>query len=181
MELLRKIDNAQRHILNVALSISGICMLLMAFVSTADVVTYLVLGKPFPGANESVEAALCVCVAMTIANAQYRRDHIMVDILVQKFSARGRIISDFGALLVGLFCMVLLSMRAWELAVESFNQRETAFTLYSFPIYPWKILYAAGFSLTAVEFARQLIWMMLGDPNGGAWSGERDDIERSVE
>jgi len=177
MGLLKKVNSAHLLALNIALSISGICMILMAFVGAADVIAYLVLGRPFPGANESIEAALSVCVAMTIANAQYRRDHIMVDIFFQRFSDRRKWVAEFGGLAVGLLCMFLLSIRAWELAIESLNRREVAFTLYSFPIYPWKLLYASGFSLAALELFRQMIWMVLGDANGGARPTAQEDAE----
>jgi TRAP-type mannitol/chloroaromatic compound transport system permease small subunit len=156
-------------------------MVLMVFVSTADVVAYLLLGRPFPGAAESIEAALSVGVAMMIANAQYRREHIAVDIFFRKFTRTKKWLAQFSGLLIGLLCMVLLSSRAWELALESFNQREAAFTLYSFPLYPWKLLYAAGFSLAALEFARQILFMALGDPNGGAEPAIGEKMETAVE
>lgn len=156
-------------------------MVLMAFVSTADVVAYLIIGRPFPGANESVEAALSVGVAMMIAYAQYRREHIAVDIFFHGFSGRRKWVAEMAGLLIGLFCMVLLSLRAWELAIESFNQREAAFTLYSFPLYPWKLLYATGFSLAALEFARQALHMAFGDPSGGAKPVAAEESEVAVE
>ena len=181
MRVLRGLEKVHLSLLNVALSISGVAMILMAFVSTADVVAYLVVGKPFPGANETVEAALAVCVAMTIANAQYRRDHVVVDILTDRFSERGRRLSDFFGVVVGLFCMVLVSIYAWDLAVESVERREAAFTLYSFPIYPWKVLYATGFTIAAFELARQAIRMMLGDASGGSTDRTQDAFEADIQ
>lgn len=174
-------DRTLRALTNGALAIAGIGMLFIAVISTADVITYLILGKPFSGASESVEVALAVTVAMTLAYAQYRRDHIVVDIVVQTFSPFGRKISAFATLLTGFFCMALLSWRASELAVESFEVREASFTLYSFPIYPWKILFALGLILATVEFLRQIVWTLLGDADSGASTESRDQMEAAVE
>lgn len=181
MAVFARVNKVHLSILNLALWTSGLCMVLMAFVSTADVIAYLVIGRPFPGANESVEAALSVGVAMTIAYAQYRREHIAVDIFFQRFTGRRKLVAEMAGLLIGLFCMVLLSLRAWELAIESLNQREAAFTLYSFPLYPWKLLYATGFSLAALEFARQALLMALGDPLGGAKPAIADESQAAIE
>lgn len=134
MKILLQLDKALRGLNNVALSLAGLGMFFIALISTADVVTYLVIGKPFQGASESVEVALATTVAMTLAYAQYRRDHIVVDVLLQEFPAFGKWLSSLGALIAGLLCMILLSWRAWVLAIESVEVQETASTLYSFPI-----------------------------------------------
>lgn len=181
MKMLKLLDRGLKALVNLALSLAGVGMLFIAFISTADVVTYLVLGQPFPGANESVEVALAVTVAMTLAYAQYRNDHIVVDIVVQSLSPRGKRLSALGSLIVGFLCMGLLAWRGWDLAIESVNVHEAAFTLYSFPIYPWKILYALGLTLAAVEFARQIVWTLLGDPKGGASTRTHDEWEAAVE
>lgn len=181
MNLLKITDTINKYCLNSALAISGCGMFFMAMVSTADVITYLILGRPFPGASESVEVMLAVTVVMTIAYAQYRRNHIVVDIVVQRLPPLGKMLSDFAALIVGFFCMGLLTLCAWELALESVRIKEVAFTLYSFPIYPWKLLYAIGITLACVEFLRQLIWMVLGDRSGGAYCETKDALEGIVE
>jgi TRAP-type C4-dicarboxylate transport system permease small subunit len=162
------LDRSIKALANLALSLAGIGMLFIATIGTADVITYLVLGRPFPGATESVEVALAITVAMTMPYAQLRHGHIVVDIVVQRFSPRGKRVAAFGSLVTGCLCILLLSWRAWDLAVESIAVREAATALYSFPIYPRKILFALGLSLTAIEYLRQIVWMLLGDPLGGA-------------
>jgi TRAP-type C4-dicarboxylate transport system permease small subunit len=168
MTVLRSLDRLIRWLVAVAVALAAVGMMYMATIGTADVVTYLVLLHPFPGANESVEVALAVTVAMTLAYTQYQRDHVVVDIVVQTFPPRGKKVSLALGLVTGFVCMSMLSWRSWELAADSVAVREAAFTLYSFPIYPWKIVFAAGLTLAAVEFLRQLVWMCLGDPNAGA-------------
>lgn len=175
MTLLLRLDKALRTLNGVALAIAGVGMFFIAFVSTADVIFYLVLGRPFSGANESVEVALAVSVVMTLAYTQYRRQHIVVDIVVQTFSRRGKRLSLVLELLVGLTCMALITWRAWELAGESVQTLETASSLYSFPVYPWKVLFALGLTLATLEFVRQLAWICCGvwpDTAAPADSGE---------
>lgn len=175
MTLLLRLDKALRTLNGVALAIAGVGMFFIAFVSTADVIFYLVLGRPFSGANESVEVALAVSVVMTLAYTQYRRQHIVVDIVVQSFSRRGKRISLVIELLVGLLCMGLIAWRAWDLSIDSVRSLETASSLYSFPVYPWKVLFALGLTLATLEFVRQLAWLCCGvwpDTEKPADSGE---------
>lgn len=181
MSLLRSLDRLVKLLIGLALSLAGIGMLFIATIGTADVITYLVLNQPFPGATESVEVLLAATVAMTMPYAQRRHGHIVVDIVVQRFSPRGRRVAAFGSLLTGLICMALLAWRAWALALESIALRETAETLYSFPVYPWKVVFALGLSLTGVEYLRQLTWMVLGDPLGGTQPDSTDALEIAIE
>lgn len=137
-------------------------MFLMLAVSTADVLAYLILGTPFAGSNEIVEIALAVCIAMAIVYAHYEKSHVRVDILSEKFSTG----TNRAVEIIGLFlcttCTSLLAYGAWELSIASALERESAITLYSFPIYPWKILFAIGFTIAALEAFRQLVMACLG-------------------
>ncbi|MGE0153620.1 MAG: TRAP transporter small permease subunit [Reyranellaceae bacterium] len=178
MNILLRLDKALRALNGVALAIAGVGMFFIAFVSTADVIFYIVLGRPFSGANESVEVALAVSIVMTLAYTQYRRQHIVVDVVFQHFSPRGKRVSLVIELLVGLFCMALLSWRAWELGLESVRMRETASSLYSFPVYPWKIAFALGLTLATMEFLRQLAWICCGvwEPERGPVPGKEENV-----
>ena len=137
-------------------------MFLMLSISTADVLAYLLLGTPFSGSNEIVEIALAVCIAMAIVYAHYEKSHVRVDIISEKFSTG----TKRGTEIIGLFlctvCTSLLAFGAWELSIASALEREAAITLHSFPIYPWKILFAIGLSFAALEAFRQLVMACLG-------------------
>lgn len=137
-------------------------MFLMLAVSTADVLAYLILGIPFAGSNEIVEIALAVCIAMAIVYTHYEKSHVRVDILSEKFSIGTNRVVEIIGLFLGAACTALLAYGAWKLSIASTMERESAITLYSFPIYPWKILFAIGFSIAALEAFRQLVMACLG-------------------
>ncbi len=163
-----------------AILVSGISMLLMMTISTADVIAYLVVGKPFTGANEIVEISLAVCVVMAIVYAHYVRSHVQVDILSERFGPKTRRVTEIISLLLATFCTGFLAYGGWLLALASVAEREVAITLYSFPIYPWKILFAVGFTLAAVEVFRQFVLALLGRPHwiesdGGQHAEETGD------
>lgn len=145
-----------------AIFLSGISMLLMMTISTADVIAYLVIGKPFAGANEIVEIALAVCVVMAIVYAHYVRSHVQVDLISERFGPKTRRVTEILSLLFATACTGLLAYGGWLLALTSLEAREIAITLHSFPIYPWKILFAVGLTLAAIEAFRQLILALLG-------------------
>ena len=157
-----------KALIRIALIFSGLCMLLMLSVSVADVVAYLVLARPFPGANEMVEVALAVCVAMTIAFAHHERAHVRVDLISQQFPKKVARVTG------------LLAYGAWKMAVASVHDRETAVTLYSFPIYPWKVLFAFGFTVAAAESVRQLILACLGKSTPDIDTSEDDQLKRNT-
>lgn len=146
----------------IALSVSGLCMFLMLSISTADVLAYLLLGTPFSGSNEIVEITLAVCIAMAIVYAHYERSHVRVDIISEKFPSRTKRRMEIIGLFLGAACTALLAYGAWKLAIASAMERESAITLHSFPIYPWKIFFAIGFSIAAIEAFRQLVLACLG-------------------
>lgn len=137
-------------------------MFLMLSISTADVLTYLILGMPFSGSNEIVEVAMAVCIAMAIVYAHYEQSHVKVDIISEKFSGKAKRIVEIIGLILCVACTALLAYGAWELTITSILERESAITLYSFPIYPWKFLFAIGFSIAVVEATRQLVLACLG-------------------
>ena len=150
------------NLLWIALSISGLCMFLMLSISTADVLAYLLLGIPFSGSNEIVETTLAVGIAMAVVYAHYEQSHVRVDIVSENFPSRTKRMVEIIGLFLGTVCTTLLAYGAWELSIASAMERESAITLYSFPIYPWKILFAIGFSIAALEAFRQLIMACLG-------------------
>ncbi|MDF2367097.1 TRAP transporter small permease [Sneathiella sp.] len=140
-------------------------MFLMLSISTADVLAYLLLGTPFSGSNEIVEIALAVCIAMAIVYAHYEQSHVKVDIVSENFPIRTKRGVEIIGLFLGTACTTLLAYGAWDLSIASTMERESAITLHSFPIYPWKILFAIGFSIAALESFRQLVMTCLGRPH----------------
>ncbi|MAL77867.1 MAG: hypothetical protein CMN55_01955 [Sneathiella sp.] len=162
--------NGYGNLLWSALIISGLCMFLMLSVSTADVLAYLLIGRPFPGANEIVEIALAVCVAMAIVYAHYSRSHVQVDIISERFSPSLQRIMKIMTFALSTLCTGFLAYGSWLLALTSLQEKETAITLHSFPIYPWKLLFAIGLTLAAIEVFRQFILACLGRPH---WLGGR--------
>tara|TARA_R110000787_G_scaffold6137_10_gene21747 strand:- start:6729 stop:7196 length:468 start_codon:yes stop_codon:yes gene_type:complete len=139
-------------------------MFLILSISTADVLTYLLFDTPFSGSNEIVEIALAVCIAMAIVYAHYEKTHVKVDIVSEKFPNKIQYLAEIAALFLGAVCTALLAYGAWELAITSVLEQEAAITLHSFPIYPWKILFAIGFTIAALEVTRQFIMACLGRP-----------------
>ena len=139
----------------VTVVIAGLCMFLILSIGTLDVLAYLLLKSPFSGANEIVEVVLAVCVAMAIVSAHYTHSHVKVDIISENFPPKINFVVDIFGRFLGAVCTFLLAYGSWRLAIDSVLERETAITLYSFPIYPGKILFAAGLTIAAMESIRQ--------------------------
>ena len=175
--MLVSIDRYLAPLRNGALLLAGCGLFFMTAVCTADVVAYLLLGRPFPGASESVEVVLAITFAMTLAYTQQRREHVMVDIVVQRMSPRWLVVSSLISCSVSLFCMVILAWRSWTLAIESVGAREVSATILLFPIYPWKVLFALGITLAALEVLRQLIQWLIDPGEYARVHYEKQELE----
>ncbi|MGB6104342.1 MAG: TRAP transporter small permease [Pusillimonas sp.] len=162
-QVLFGLDRALAYLRSAALVLAGIGLFFIAVICTADVIAYVIMRKPFPGVSETVEVALAVTVVMTLAYTQHRKEHVCVDILLVRMSPFWLKVSGFISYIVSLFCMVILAWRAWVLAIESVSALEVSATVHAFPIYPWKILFALGITLAALEVLRQLLHFPSGD------------------
>ena len=139
----------------VTVLIAGLCMFLILSIGTLDVLAYLLFKSPFSGANEIVEVVLAVCVAMAIVSAHYTHSHVRVDIISENFPKKINSVVDIFGRFLGAACTFALAYSSWKLAIDSVLERETAITLYSFPVYPGKILFATGLTIAAMESIRQ--------------------------
>jgi len=136
-------------------------MFLMMTLGTADVLAYLLVRKPFSGANEIIEVILAVSVAMAIVSAHYAHTHVRVDIISERFPIKTKAVVEVFGRFLGAACTCLLAYGSWRLSIDSVLERETAITLYSFPIYPGKILFSIGLTIAAIEATRQFIMTCL--------------------
>jgi hypothetical protein len=67
---------------------------------------------------------------------------------------------------VGALICGVIAARSWTLAMSSWEIREAANAIITFPIYPGKFLVSIGAWLATLEFVRQLAWWFLGgDPH----------------
>ena len=139
------------------LLVGGAGMLLSMFLGVADVVGTQVLHVPVPGPLEITESTMVVIVFGALTYAQIRRAHIRVEILYTRMGPRVQAALDVLAGLCGLVFFGLLLWQAWLEAAYSLQIGEATDGLIRFPLYPARIVLAAGTGLLVLRLALDVI------------------------
>lgn len=86
--------------------------------------------------------------------------HVNLDLFHRRLAPKARRIMDgFHFIIIIMFCMILLYY-AWPLAMQSFEYRETSFSAWNPPVWPYKFAVPAAVLLLALQSLAEL--MMLG-------------------
>ena len=139
------------------LLVGGIGMLMSMFLGVADVIGTQVLHVAVPGPFEITESTMVVIVFGALTYAQIRRAHIRVELLYTRMGPRVQAALDVLAGLCGLVFFGLLLWQAWMEAEYSLQIGESTDGLIRFPLYPARIVLAAGTGLLVLRLALDVI------------------------
>jgi TRAP-type C4-dicarboxylate transport system permease small subunit len=139
------------------LLVGGLGMLLSMFLGVGDVVGTQVLHSPLPGAYEITESTMVLIVFGALTYAQIRRSHIRVELLYTRMSPRIQAALDVLADLAGLVFFGLLIWQAFSEARYSYQINERTVGLIRFPLYPARMMLAAGTALMIVQLLLDLV------------------------
>lgn len=127
-------------IMNVLKVIGMVCLGLVMIIVTVGVVSRL-LGKPLLGSIEMAEIAHFIAVIFAFAYTQSQKEHISIDILVDRFSPKVQKIFDGIAQVLTIAVTMLISYVFFSVSMES---TETTLLL-DFPFTVLKIILGIGF------------------------------------
>ncbi|MGO4833784.1 TRAP transporter small permease, partial [Rhizobiaceae sp. 2RAB30] len=131
-------------------NISGMALLLVALVVTADVIMRWALAQPIKGLFELSELAFAAIVALGFAHANGRRSHVTLD-LTGTLIARTTGLQFLGSVLTTL-CFAAFTLLLWQHAASKSAYGETTLVL-GLPLAPFWYVVAV---LMAVTFLTQL-------------------------
>lgn len=142
--------------------LSGIALLLMMAVGTADILTTNLnwiglASRPLPGAFEFIGMMMVVSVFLGVSLAQARRAHIQVEMVLQMLPARGQKAAEVWHYLLGAAFFGLIAWAGWPAALHSFRIGEFAAGLINFPIWPARMFLAFGATLVAAQCTFDLL------------------------
>ena len=148
-----------------AASLAGAAILLMMLVGAADVImTNLNLfgfaSRPIPATTEFMATMMVVAVFLGLSLAQQRRSHIQMDVSQFAGPAVRRPLEALHHLSHGLL-YGLIAAFGWSAAGHAFEVGEFAAGAYDFPIWPARLILAAGASLMTVQCAVDLAAVFL--------------------
>lgn len=135
--------------------VGQIALAVAMFIIVANVILRIPW-KPVPGTVEIVELSGAVLYGMGIAYCAVMKGHIMVGVLVDRFSLRVQAIVDMFTTVIALYFTFILSRELFVFAERMMTRGYTTTNL-SLPVYPTIYLVAFGFIILALVLLRDLI------------------------
>lgn len=145
------VDRIERALLALSI-VSGFATLLIILIVTLDVAGRFLFNTPFDGGVEASELLMVVLVFFGLAAAQQQRQNYAIELFVRHLPVAGQRIFELFGYVVGLVIVVLLAWPSSKQALSSFERGEAGFGVLPFPLWPARILLAAGLWLLAVQF-----------------------------
>lgn len=176
-------DRLSRLLEPVALGIllvGGLGLIVSTFLGTADVVGTQMFGVPVPGATEITESTMVLIVFGALTYTQIRRSHIRVELLYMRAGARGQAAMDVFASLMGILFFSLLLWQATNEALFSIRIDEATFGLVRLPLWPARIVLAAGTALLILQLLLDLAVDLDRLVKGGEALSVQEIIERDI-
>jgi TRAP-type C4-dicarboxylate transport system permease small subunit len=133
------------------LLIGGFGMMASTFLGTADVIGTQFFGKPVHGALELTESTMVLIVFGALTYSQIRRNHIRVELFYTRAGPKGQAAMDIFADLMGMLFFGFLLWQAYNEAVFSVQIDESTFGLIRIPLWPARIILAAGTALLILQ------------------------------
>jgi len=145
--------NAVRGLAGLLAVLAACGVLVMMFVTAADVAMRSLTGHSLAGAQEVTESLIVAVVWLGFAWAQHTREHVSVDLATSRLGPR----TAAAARLAGLVAMLALS--AWMMwrtgisAWQSYESGEVRFGLLQVPMWPARATIPLGLGAFALVVA----------------------------
>ena len=138
---------------------ASVAVLAMMVIAAADVVGTL-FSVPISGAFEFVAMLMVLVVFLALPDAEYRDQHIAVDLVTARLRPRGKHILAIVNGLIALVFFGAMAWQGWKLFFDSWAIREYSGGAVRFPIYPAKALFAIGVSVSVLVIVVKLIRLL---------------------
>ena len=155
--LERTIDGVSRIVNTAGVSV----LLVMMALITTDVILRYVFNSPLRGVYEIVEVILVIVVSFGMAYTAMQKGMVAVEVLVERYPPRVRVIIDIFNSLAGL---ALFSFISWKTAEQAMTYRAAGETTYvsGLPLYPFVLVVSFGAALLSLVLFIQLLESITG-------------------
>jgi len=128
----------------------AVFMIIFMVISTILDVLLRMMDSPLPGIFELNEASMGIAVFSAMSYTWIKGGHIRVELLVNRFSGRLKVLSNIFATLVGFLVFALIAWRTWIWAIYSMRMSETTDILHM-PIAPVKFMVSVASALMCLR------------------------------
>jgi TRAP-type C4-dicarboxylate transport system permease small subunit len=146
------------------LGAGGVAVVLIVALATANVIMRL-FSEPLRGAYEIIAYLGALAVAAALGYTQRKKDHIVVDIISEKYGKTARRAADTVSFLIMtvFFAVVAKAMFAWGMSLaDSGEVSETLKIVY----HPFVFCVSAGFAMLAITCLADTLKSVLNVKNG---------------
>ncbi len=158
MDVIRKISKGFERFLSWMDGIASISIAVIMVLITADVLSRLVLNKPFVGTAEIVSSIIIIVCFLEIPYVSMRKGHVRTTVLYDRVGRKGKDVIDIVACILGIIAYGLIikaSFPGFLNAVE-INEAEIAGS-FRITTVPGRFAIIFGSVLMILEFLNQLI------------------------
>lgn len=156
-KIFKKIEEMVGLISNLGLTLGGILILIMAFLSTYGVARRYLLNRPEPYSYEISTILLVACVVFSVAGLQRHMRHLRVDFISNRFSKSTQdILLRIVTPILALFYVVIVTWKSCENAIYSMSIWERSQSSWQEPLFPVKLTVPIGMALLCLVLINQL-------------------------
>ncbi|MBA7607753.1 hypothetical protein ES703_14920 [subsurface metagenome] len=156
-KVMQTLDCAIERASDIALLLSGVLILLMAWLSTYGVARRYVFESPEPYSYEISTIFLVACVVLSIAGVQRLGRHLRVDFVPNRLSKGVQdILLNIVGPIVALFYVVILTWQSWGAAWYSLEIGELSQSSWRELWWPTKMMVPIGSGLLCLVLVAQL-------------------------
>jgi TRAP-type C4-dicarboxylate transport system permease small subunit len=154
------LDRINVFLNRILMVLGGIAVLGLMVLATGNVVLR-VFQVPYRGAYEVVAFLGAVVIAFALGYTQRRKDHIVVDILTEKFPKKvNRLLDGVNYLITGVF-FSLVTWQSFRFAMKIWNSHEVSETL-KIVYHPFILCVASGFAVFTFTIFLDLVKTLAG-------------------
>lgn len=131
-------------------------LFVMMCLTAADVLGRYIFNSPITGAFELTEFLVLILIFSFLANAQARKAHVTVDLILSRFPGSFRFYVELFNHAISLVLMALITWIGIERAFELKEVAEASPNL-GIPAYPFAFFLVLGCTVMCIEYIRDLI------------------------
>lgn len=158
MSVLRKLDKLLERFLSLMDGIAAISVFAIMILITADVLSRLILNKPFAGTAEIVSSIIIIVCFLEIPYVAVKGAHVRTTMLYDKVGRKGKLIIDIVAAALGILVYAFIIRASWAnlLNAIAIGEAEIAGSVRITTV-PGRFSIIFGSALMILEFADQII------------------------
>lgn len=147
---MHSLKGVSRLLAHMLLAVGAAVLAAMMFLTVLDVALRYIFNRSLSGGYELVEYMMAVLVPFGIVYCAHRREHISVDLIVERFPKRVQAILNLSTGTILNLFFLLVAWQSVEYVWEIYRQRLASAVL-DIPAYPFVAAVSLGFLALSLE------------------------------